>query len=137
MEILCCPSCKDALYQLKSSENESESPDGFECRTCGKKYVNSEGYLDFMGDKELIHSSRREKFFRSVYAKVYTPATNFMFLFCGGVKIRRSGSDWHVTADIKMMDESLETGIGVGENLLLIARWLRISPFTLSISRNR
>jgi len=120
MEILCCPSCKDALDQLKSSKNESESSDGFECRTCGKKYANSEGYLDFMGDKGLIHSSRREKFFRSVYAKVYTPATNFMFLLCGGVNNARR----EVLSKLEIRDNHviLETGMGAGENLLWISK---------------
>jgi len=120
MEILCCPSCKDALYPLKSSKNEGESPDGFECLACSKKYVNSEGYLDFMGDKELTHSSRREKFIRSVYAKVYTPATNLMFLFCGGVKNARR----EVLSRLEIKDNSLilETGMGAGENLLWISK---------------
>jgi ubiquinone/menaquinone biosynthesis C-methylase UbiE len=118
MEILCCPSCKDVLYPWNSTNYEGVSSDGFECNTCDKKYANSEGYLDFMGDKELIHSSRREKFFRSVYAKVYTPATNFMFLFCGGVKNARR----EVLSKLEIKDDNiiLETGMGAGENLLWI-----------------
>jgi ubiquinone/menaquinone biosynthesis C-methylase UbiE len=120
MEILCCPYCKDILNPRNISRYEGESSDGFECHSCGKKYTNSEGYLDFLGDKELIHSSSREKFFRSVYAKVYTPATNLMFLLCGGVNNARR----EVLSKLEIRDNSLilETGMGAGENLLWISR---------------
>jgi len=120
MEILCCPSCKDLLYPLNSSIYEGVNSDGFECRTCGRRYGNTEGYLDFMGDKDLIHSSRREKLIRSVYAKVYTPATNFMFLFCGGVNNARR----EVLSRLEIRENSviLETGMGAGENLLWISK---------------
>jgi ubiquinone/menaquinone biosynthesis C-methylase UbiE/uncharacterized protein YbaR (Trm112 family) len=120
MEILCCPSCKETLYPMNSAGYEGESSDGFECRTCARQYGNREGYLDFMGDKELIHSSSRDKFIRSVYAKVYTPATNFMFLFCGGVNNARK----EVLSKLEIKENLLilETGMGAGENLLWISK---------------
>jgi ubiquinone/menaquinone biosynthesis C-methylase UbiE len=119
MEILCCPACKDVLYPVNSSKYDDENFEGFTCRNCGINYGITEGYLDFMGDKELIHSSNREKFIRSVYAKIYTPATNFMFLFCGGVKNARK----EVLSKLEIKDNFriLETGMGAGENLLWIS----------------
>jgi len=120
MEILCCPTCKDVLYPMDSLKYFGENSAGYTCRNCGKSYRITEGYLDFMGDKELIHSSNREKFIRLVYAKIYTPATNFMFLFCGGAKNARK----EVLSKLVIKDNYriLETGMGAGENLLWISK---------------
>jgi ubiquinone/menaquinone biosynthesis C-methylase UbiE len=79
-----------------------------------------------MGEKELIHSSRRDKFIRSVYARIYTPATNFMFLFCGGVSNARREVLTKIA--VKDNDRILETGMGAGENL----EWLSKKASNLS-----
>jgi ubiquinone/menaquinone biosynthesis C-methylase UbiE len=127
MEILCCPVCKDVLYPVNSRKYDGENSDGFTCRNCDKIYGNTEGFLDFMGDKELIHSSKREKVIRSVYAKIYTPATNFMFLFCGGVNNARR----EVLSRLEIRDDSivLETGMGAGENLFWISKMAQSLTF--------
>jgi ubiquinone/menaquinone biosynthesis C-methylase UbiE/uncharacterized protein YbaR (Trm112 family) len=120
MDIICCPSCKGALYPEDETDPLKKGTENLSCRNCKKQYVSPDGYLDFLGERELIHDSRREKFIRSVYAKIYTPATNFMFLFCGGVRnARREVLD---KLEVKDRDVILETGMGAGENLLLISK---------------
>lgn len=81
IDILCCPSCKELLHIPGVNDRTGEISDGYECYNCNKKFSSSEGYLDFLGNQELFHSSRREEIIRSTYAKIYTPATNFMFPF--------------------------------------------------------
>ena len=120
MDVLCCPSCKEALSQLDERISDSNSSDEYICTRCYKKFLNSDGYTDFLGDKGLGYSSKREKIVRAVYAKFYTPVTNFMFLLCGGVKSAR----WEVLSrlEIKNGDIVLETGMGAGENFLWMNR---------------
>lgn len=57
---------------------------------------------------------------RSVYAKFYTPATNFMFLFCGGVRSARK----EVVDQLEIHDNDtiLETGIGPGDNIPMLRK---------------
>ncbi len=121
LEILCCPSCKKPLDPANGQD-----PGGLICHECGVTYSNDNGYIDFMGEKELIHSSKREKFIRSVYARIYTPATNFMFLFCGGAANARR--EVLTRIDVKDNDRILETGMGAGENL----EWLSKKADNLS-----
>jgi ubiquinone/menaquinone biosynthesis C-methylase UbiE len=118
LDILCCPSCKGDLYPLNGKKLPEQNSDEFECSVCHRNFSNAEGYLDLLGDKGLIHSSKREKIVRSIYAKIYTPATNLMFLFCGGVRSARR----EVLSKLEIKDNYiiLETGMGAGENLLWI-----------------
>jgi ubiquinone/menaquinone biosynthesis C-methylase UbiE len=117
-DILCCPSCKKVLFPRDDEKSIGPVSKEFKCGVCNKEYLFTEGYLDFLGDKGLVHNSNREKVIRSVYARIYTPATNFMFLFCGGV--RNARREVLEKLEIKDNDMILETGMGAGENLLWI-----------------
>ncbi len=119
-ELLCCPLCKGNL-----ESNTSKGPDGrieerLVCPSCLNNYQSSDGYHDFLDDDGLVFRSRREKLVRSVYAKVYTPVTDFMFLFCGGAKNARD----QVMSRLQLRDgvSVLETGMGYGENFLWLSR---------------
>ncbi len=117
-DILCCPSCKKVLSPRDGEKSIESVSEGLKCNVCNKEFLNSDGYLDFLGGKGLIHSSNRDKVIRSIYAKIYTPATNFMFLFCGGVgNARREVLE---KLEIKDNYKILETGMGAGENLLWV-----------------
>lgn len=112
-EFLCCPFCKGSLV-FAGTDPASGSPARVSCEKCDKVYLSSEGYIDFLGEKHLTHTSKREKIVRSFYAKYYTPLTDFMFLFCGGPKNARREVIRHlkITGD----DVVLETGMGPGDN---------------------
>lgn len=120
MEIICCPTCKETISVSDHSGETGYKPDGMNCSVCNKQYSTAEGFIDFLGKKGLTHSSDREKIIRSIYAKIYTPATNFMFLFCGGVNNARR----EVLSRLEIRDNDLilETGMGAGENLLWISK---------------
>lgn len=116
-DLLCCPCCKGPLIN-PDQNNSSDTYTGYLCNNCNNKYIEYENYVDFLGDKGIIHNSRREKIVRTVYARFYTPMTNFMFLFCGGVKnARKEVID---QLEIKDNDHILETGMGPGDNFPLI-----------------
>jgi ubiquinone/menaquinone biosynthesis C-methylase UbiE len=74
----------------------------------------NDGYPDFLGNKELFHTTRREKTIRSLYAKFYTSLTNFMFFFLGGAANARE----EVLSLLELRDNAvvLETGMGPGDN---------------------
>lgn len=104
------------------------------CPGCNKKISAAEGYIDFLGEDGLKHSSKREKVIRDIYAKIYTPATNFMFLFCGGVNNARR--EVLSRLEIKDNDFILETGMGAGENFLWISSIARnISFYGIDIQK--
>jgi ubiquinone/menaquinone biosynthesis C-methylase UbiE/uncharacterized protein YbaR (Trm112 family) len=119
-ESFCCPACKgDLIIDGKTGPDEGHLEKLF-CPSCHKQYENREGYYDFLNEDGLIFRSRRDKFIRSVYAKTYTPVTNFMFLFCGGAKNARD----EVMNRLELREGSsvLETGMGYGENFLWLDR---------------
>ena len=72
-----------------------------------------------MNGRGLVYKTRREKFFRSVIARMYTPVTNLMFLLCGGASSARNEVMERVR--ISEGDTVLETGAGYGENFLWLA----------------
>ena len=59
---------------------------------------------------------------RSVYARFYTPLTNFMFLPCGGVNNARK--EVLSRLEINPKSKILETGIGTGDNILFLKEQL-------------
>lgn len=127
MEIICCPVCKGSLSLQNQTSEKGFRNDALSCSVCNIEYSGTDGYVDFLGDNGLVHSSKREKVIRSIYAKIYTPATNFMFLFCGGVKnARRDVLD---KLEIKENYKILETGMGAGENLLWISKMAKNLTF--------
>lgn len=109
-KILACPACKGILTFAEPL---------FSCPACKKVFSISGSCPDFLGDKGLVHKSKREEYIRTLYAKVYTPVTNFMFLFCGGAgNARREVLE---RLEVHDNDTVLETGMGAGENL----QWIR------------
>ena len=116
LELLCCPECNAALEIEKSHSDNNELI--LHCEYCSKDYIGNENFIDFMGGKSLEFSSKWEKFIRSLYAKIYTPATNAMFLLCGGVKNAKREVLEHL--EIKNDQKILETGVGAAENIYLL-----------------
>ena len=108
LNMLQCPDCEGEMMPA-----EDPRP-GMACRNCDKVFSWSEGYTDFLADKGLEFTSRREKIIRSLYAKTYTPVNNILFLFCGGAANARN----EVLTRLELRDNSriLETGMGAGEN---------------------
>jgi ubiquinone/menaquinone biosynthesis C-methylase UbiE/uncharacterized protein YbaR (Trm112 family) len=123
MSYICCPSCRGNLMFEDFLVTDEKQTQRLSCRSCNIQYGNSEGYFDFLNDQGLIYKSRREKIIRSIYAKVYTPVTNFMFLFCGGVKNARN----EVLSNLLLKDGDIviETGMGAGENFLWMNNHVR------------
>lgn len=83
-------------------------------------YSHNGSYIDFLDDRGLIFKNRREKFFRAIYARSYTPLTNMMFILCGGARSARNEVMERIT--VRQGDTVLETGIGYGENFLWLTR---------------
>ncbi len=128
--LLCCPDCRRDLIYARNEEGTGTS--GMTCTGCGRIYDRSDGYLNFLNGSGLIYRSRRDKFIRSVYARTYTPVTNFMFLFCGGAGSARN----EVLSRLKLKSGAyvLETGMGYGENFLWLKRHVEeINLFGLDI----
>ena len=116
-ELLCCPECKATLDVKKNHTDESEEFT-LHCENCSKDFIGNENFIDFMGDKTLEFNGKWEKLIRSLYVKIYTPVTNFMFLLCGGVKNAKKEVLEHL--EIKNNQKVLETGIGASENVYLL-----------------
>ena len=115
LELLCCPECNTELELLKSV---SANKFNLHCENCSKDFVGNENFIDFMGDKTLEFNGKCEKLIRLLYAKMYTPLTNFMFLLCGGVKNAKREVLEHL--EIRDNQKILETGIGASENVYLL-----------------
>lgn len=116
--LICCPHCRGDLISRR--EKEPGSGTGLTCTGCSSNYDCSDGYPNFLNGSGLLYRSRRDKFIRSVYARAYTPVTNFMFLFCGGAVSARN----EVLSRLKLKPGAyiLETGMGYGENFLWLKR---------------
>jgi SAM-dependent methyltransferase len=119
-DLLCCPECKGNLTPETNPGREGVSETKLYCHSCSKHFKGSEGYYDFVNSAGLIFRSRRDRIIRSIYAKMYTPVTNFMFLFCGGARNARN----EVLSSLHLRDGAyvLETGMGYGENFLWLDR---------------
>lgn len=116
LELLCCPECNNALELQKNDTYNNEFI--LHCENCSRGFVGNKNIIDFMGNKTLEFNGKWEKRIRSLYAKVYTPATNLMFLLCGGVKNAKKEVLEHL--EIKDNQKILETGIGASENVYLL-----------------
>ncbi len=131
---LCCPECKANLSVSPKNGLKGDNKQFFVCSNCLKEYLNEENYIDFMGGRTLAYNGKWEKFIRSLYAKIYTPATNFMFLFCGGVKSAKKEVLSHL--DLKDNSVVLETGIGAAENFYYLNKAARnLSFFGIDIQK--
>jgi uncharacterized protein YbaR (Trm112 family) len=114
LNFLCCPHCKNRLKLIEDSRSAGNYSYGILCPDCNRKFLKTDGYFDFLPEKISIYSSKREKIIRSLLARIYSPATNFMFLFCGGAGNARR----EVLSQLELKDNAvvLETGMGAGEN---------------------
>jgi ubiquinone/menaquinone biosynthesis C-methylase UbiE len=121
LDFLCCPDCRNRLLISEISISAGQSEDGILCAECNKRFRYADGYVDFLPDDLSIYSSKREKIIRSFIAKLYTPVTNFMFLFCGGARNARM----EVISQLGLKDNAviLETGMGAGENFLMMKKY--------------
>lgn len=115
LELICCPKCKSDL-QFNGYENPPSILTGtLVCQKCGSEFNAGEGFIHFIREDEVFRFSKREEFFRSVYAGLYTPLTNLMFILCGGTKNARR--EVLENLEIKPKSTILETGIGTGDNI--------------------
>jgi ubiquinone/menaquinone biosynthesis C-methylase UbiE len=119
LNFICCPVCKGILEYSDLPPSSSPSPE-IHCTNCSRKYSTNNGYPDFLGDREIIHKSRWEKTVKDLYARFYTPSTDFMFFFLGGARNARE----EVLSLLDLKDNSivLETGMGPGDNFPLMHR---------------
>jgi len=115
LNLLCCPECNTELEFIKSDIYKNFI---LHCENCSKDFVGNENFIDFMGEKTLEFNGKWEKLIRLLYAKMYTPLTNFMFLLCGGVKNAKREVLEHL--EIRDNQKILETGIGASENVYLL-----------------
>lgn len=118
LNCMCCPKCWHELRFEQQQNTTDEIPGVAKCWFCGGEYRQSEGFIHFIGEADVFRFSKREEFFRSIYAFFYTPMTNLMFLPCGGVKNARR--EVLEQLEIKPRSNILETGIGTGDNILFL-----------------
>ena len=114
LDIICCPQCKNALILSEDHDITDFQIKDLFCQVCKVRYTDAYGYLDFLGDRGIVYTSKREALVRNIYAKLYTPVNNFLFLFCGGAGNARREVLSHL--DLKDNALVLETGMGAGEN---------------------
>lgn len=133
-EKVICPTCKGSLIYETGTESGVMNDKFMRCGECGKSYVHNGAFIDFLDDAGLVFRNRREKFFRSVSARIYTPLTNMMFLLCGGATNARNEVMGRLK--VKEDDSVLETGIGYGENFLwLERRFKRLAYYGIDIQK--
>lgn len=113
-KLICCPKCKREISFFGNDE-KPESSGLCWCRHCSSVFPCSEGFIQFIGDAQVYRASRREDIMRSIYARMYTPLTNLMFLPCGGVA--RAREEVLENLEVRPGASVLETGIGVGDNI--------------------
>jgi len=120
LDILCCPKCKNDLIFQGQDTHDKITEGELVCESCRKSYTIEDGIVHFLQEGEVFRFSKRAEFFRSIYACLYTPATNFMFIPCGGAKkARREVLD---RLEIPSGAKILETGIGAGDNLPFLVK---------------
>jgi len=118
INLLCCPKCKNDLHFKGEGITDAHLSCGLFCPKCNSEFRVHEGLVHFIHEDEVFRFSKREEFFRSIYASLYTPITNLMFLPCGGATNARREVLEHL--EIKPGSTILETGIGTGDNILFL-----------------
>ena len=116
-ELLCCPEC-NAELEAEKANSIDHGLFILRCKKCSTEFSGNEAFIDFMGKRSLDFSGKWEKWIRNLYARVYTPATNAMFLLCGGV--RNAKKEVLDQVEIKDGYSVLETGVGAAENFYLL-----------------
>jgi ubiquinone/menaquinone biosynthesis C-methylase UbiE len=115
---LCCPGCKSELITENSLKDKDSNREVIRCKKCKRDYTIIDGIIHFLKEDEVVKFSRRMNLMRSIYARIYTPATRIMFLPCGGeMKARHEVLDRLELSDGATV---LETGIGCGDNLPIL-----------------
>lgn len=127
LEIVCCPKCKNDLLFTENPCVLQTSAKMLECTVCGSRYPVEWGYIQFISDDDVYRTSRREGFIRALYARLYTPLTNLMFIPCGGVIKARHEVLRHLEMTPGAM--VLETGIGTGDNIPYLNGLINGCPF--------
>lgn len=118
LNLLRCPNCKSE-FEMQKNHGVNRIEFILRCESCSKDFVGNENFVDFMGTT-MPFSGKWENLIRSLYAKIYTPVTNLMFLLCGGVK--NAKNEVLDNLEIKNNYKVLETGIGAAENFYLLNR---------------
>jgi ubiquinone/menaquinone biosynthesis C-methylase UbiE len=120
-DFLSCPACRKGLSPIYKTGSAGQMVKGVTCHACHKEFLYANEYIDFIPDISLTHSSKREELIRYLYARFYTFITNFMFLFCGGAEHARD----EVISQLELKENAvvLETGMGAGENFLMMNRY--------------
>lgn len=127
LDIICCPTCKGSLTFDGQPDEDTISGGTLLCENCQAVFPVEEGIVHFLQGRELVSLGKRFETIRAVYTRVYTPATNLMFIPCGGVKsARREVLD---RLEIPSGADILETGIGPGDNLPFLREYLDGSFF--------
>jgi ubiquinone/menaquinone biosynthesis C-methylase UbiE len=121
--LLSCPSCGGGLIPGAGSPPAGMKAESLQCSNCGDTYKDNGSWIDFMNGRGLVFKNRREKFFRNINSRLYTPITNMMFLLCGGARSARNEVMQRVR--VSEGDTVLETGTGYGENFLWLSRRVR------------
>ena len=119
LNLLCCPECNTELH-TRTDHSVNDVNQMLRCSSCAKDFTVHEHFIDFMGGQMLNYSGAWEKWIRTLYARMYTPLTNMMFLFCGGVK--NAKREVLERLEIKDHQRVLETGVGAAENFYLLSR---------------
>jgi ubiquinone/menaquinone biosynthesis C-methylase UbiE len=131
-DLFCCPSCKGRLVTAIHPGADGREMNGLSCKTCLRHYERRGGNVDFLTDEEMPYRSSRDRAVRKLYARIYTPAANLMFLFCGGAA--RARNEVLERLSLKKGDRILETGMGYGENFLWLDRHMKgLSLFGIDI----
>jgi len=123
VEYLSCPACHMNPEPIARSGTTSRADDGVICHNCHREFKYSNECIDFIPDINLTYISKREEIIRSLYARNYTSLTNVMFLFCGGAEHARD--EVISRLELKDNDVVLETGMGAGDNFLMMNRYAR------------
>ncbi|HTX88701.1 MAG TPA: methyltransferase domain-containing protein [Bacteroidales bacterium] len=109
-----CPQCKSILEPLHLIGNTDGLDGILSCFKCRISFTCRNGIVSFIPKPEKNGFTRRMDFFRAVNRVFYTPLTNMMFSFCGGVDYaRREVLD---RLEIHPGAKILETGVGPGNN---------------------
>lgn len=122
IDFLCCPACHKDLSPLDQSLATGQIK-GLICHACTREFLLDHEYIDFIPDVSLVCNSKREEIVRFLYGRFYTSLTNFMFLFCGGADHARE--EVLSQLELKEKDVVLETGMGAGENFLMMNGYAR------------